>query len=237
MGCVQGYETEVQSETDSLKYFFVSRGKANIIKVIEYQYTQEFEGRSLYNLAFGDYDSSNKTLLDGTNCNNGDVYLVFRTVLSTIPNFFIEYPGAMLMVQGSDSASDLKRNAGQNANENVLKDAKNLTRESLFISTMLIKTSRPLEKTIDSMELRLLKKKTSWSNTRLGNNMTLFFYEEDKYICIMEAKGKKEDSSLLASEKELLSLIAEKLKDKVLFPKKLEAARNYVKNITLPKEG
>lgn len=45
----------------------------------------------------------------------------------------------------------------------------------------------------------------------------------------METKRKK--------EKELLSAVAEKLKDKVLFPKKLKEAKELVKKLTLPNEG
>lgn len=39
---------------------------------------------------------------------NGDVFKVFNTVLSTVPDFFNRYPGHILLVQGSDGREEFE---------------------------------------------------------------------------------------------------------------------------------
>ena len=99
----QAYELKEEKSAQGLKFFFISIGKKDIIKVIQYSYVQEFNGRRLYNLEFGDYDLVNDITSDEVNTNNGDVYRVFACVLKTIPIFFENYSQCILMVQGSDS--------------------------------------------------------------------------------------------------------------------------------------
>lgn len=83
----------------------------------------------------------------------------------------------------------------------------------------------------------MLKTKTLWKSTKQGINIMLFFYEEDKYICTMEPKEKNSRSVVKVPEKHLLSLVAEKLKDRVLFPHKLEEAKDYIKKLTFFNKG
>lgn len=97
------YDVEKSITETGIQYVFVSEGENDIIKAIQYSYVQMFMDRSLYNLGFGDYDAQTDTISDDSNSNNGDHYKVFNTVLSTIPNFFDNYPDAMMAVQGSDS--------------------------------------------------------------------------------------------------------------------------------------
>ncbi len=48
----------------------------------------------------------------------------------------------------------------------------------------------------------------------------------------MKAKEKNQENLVKVSEDGLLSLVAEKLKDRLLFPHKLEEAKDYIKKIT-----
>jgi len=95
----KGHHTEV-----GVKYYFVSNGRSDIIKSIDYSYSSNFENKKIYNLAFGDYNAKTDGISDDVNTENGDVYKVFNTVLSTIPLFFQSYPNSMMIVKGSDSS-------------------------------------------------------------------------------------------------------------------------------------
>lgn len=110
MAGMDSYPTERTQDDHSIKYVFISKGRIGIIKVIQYQYVQDFLGYSVFNLGFGDYDLTTDNVSDECNSNNGDAYAVFHTVLGTIPEFFEMYPGAMLMIQGSDSAPAFEAN-------------------------------------------------------------------------------------------------------------------------------
>ncbi|WP_031526135.1 DUF6934 family protein [Dyadobacter crusticola] len=88
------------------KFMFTSKGSATIIKAVQYTFIEKFEGKNVYNLGFGDYDPQSDDIIDQAKSNNGDAYKVFRTVLSTIPPFFENFPEAIIMVQGSDSSTD-----------------------------------------------------------------------------------------------------------------------------------
>lgn len=103
------YNTELVDDTaEKLLYVFESTGEKEIVKVIEYAPVKRFDGRTVYNLGFGDLDEATGTILDGVNSNNGDVYTVFNTVLSTVPLFFGAFPEAVIMVGGSDGHEDFK---------------------------------------------------------------------------------------------------------------------------------
>lgn len=88
-----------------IKYYFTSNGESNIIKAIDYSYSAVFDGKRIYNLAFGDYDPTTDQISDDVTTQNGDVYKVLNTVLSTIPLFFNSFPDSMMIVRGSDSTS------------------------------------------------------------------------------------------------------------------------------------
>ncbi|WEK38018.1 MAG: hypothetical protein P0Y53_10950 [Candidatus Pseudobacter hemicellulosilyticus] len=95
---------ELDRSVYGTKYFFVSVGREQLVKVVEYAYVGVKEGRLTYNLGFGTYGATEDKLLDIDLSNNGDAYRVLNTVLSTVPHFLCHYPGAMIMVAGSDSA-------------------------------------------------------------------------------------------------------------------------------------
>ena len=106
---------ESDSEDDKyLRFFFISSGTEEIIKVIDFQYLQKFQDHDIYNLAFGNYDLDNDDIVDDANSNNGDPYQVFNTVLSSIPYFFKKFPNNKIIVQGSDSTDEFLVNCKAN---------------------------------------------------------------------------------------------------------------------------
>ncbi len=97
------FQLKEQAVERRLRYFFASIGTATIVKAIEYAPIQEVQGKVVYNLGFGDYDEETDDIVDDINSNNGDVYIVFNTVLNTIPDFFTQHPNDIVYVSGSDS--------------------------------------------------------------------------------------------------------------------------------------
>jgi hypothetical protein len=112
---------------DGLRYFFVSQGEREIIKAIEYSYVKVFNGRSLFNMGFGDYNFITGTVSDEEISNNRDHYKVFHTVLNTVPTLFDTYGDVMMMVQGSDSKPEFiakcKVTCGKKCGEGSCKNA------------------------------------------------------------------------------------------------------------------
>lgn len=103
MNNIPAYNTkQLGKETNRIRYIFESIGEKSITKVIEYSYLTSISGRKVFNLGFGDYDANNDGFIDNVNSNNGDMRMVFNTVLSTIPKFFKTKPNAGIWVQGSD---------------------------------------------------------------------------------------------------------------------------------------
>jgi hypothetical protein len=94
------------SKPQTERFFFESTGSGVIIKVVEYAHIQAVEGRDIFNLGFGDYDPITDQFIDDVSSNNGDVYKVFATVLSTVEGFYKLHPTAILFVQGSDSQAN-----------------------------------------------------------------------------------------------------------------------------------
>ena len=97
------FEDKIEGE---ILYYFISEGNNKLIKAIQYLYVGDIKGSKMYNLGFGDYDEENEGINDSINTDNGDVYKVFNTVLSTVPRFFASVTDAMLIVQGSDSTAN-----------------------------------------------------------------------------------------------------------------------------------
>jgi hypothetical protein len=106
MGYTNVYATEEDTSKKSLRYYFISRGEKDIVKVIDYTKIADNGHYFIFNLAFGDYDSEGDFVIDKVNSNNGDMYPVFHTVLNSVPNFFNKYPKDAIFVQGSDSSHD-----------------------------------------------------------------------------------------------------------------------------------
>lgn len=83
-----------------LKHFeFISEGTKGLIhKIVEYSETGQ---ENVYNLAFGDYDKTTKTINDLSITNNGDSLKVLATVASTVYAFTEKYPKSWIFATGS----------------------------------------------------------------------------------------------------------------------------------------
>ncbi|MGN6437347.1 MAG: DUF6934 family protein [Agriterribacter sp.] len=122
------YEFNLTKSDTNLLFIFMSKGNKEIVKAIQYQYVNELGGRGVYNLGFGNYDVDTDTMTDDTIDNNGDVYKVFNTVLSTIPIFFENNKDAVLLVQGSDSKLDFIEKCRQACSRKCEKECKKANR-------------------------------------------------------------------------------------------------------------
>ncbi len=60
--------------------------------------------------------------------------------------------------------------------------------------------------------------------------MTLCLSRINLYICNMKAKKNTDQIMVKVPEGALLSLVADKLKDRVLFPEKIEAIKKYLQH-------
>lgn len=88
-----------RSEKSLHYYEFISEGpKGQIKKIIEYTETAT---KNVYNLGFGDYDETTKTVSDITVTNNGDSLKVLATVASTVYAFTQKYQEAWILATGS----------------------------------------------------------------------------------------------------------------------------------------
>lgn len=122
------YNTE-QIETErKVRYLFESVGSKPIIKIIEYTPLGVMEGRTIYNLGFGDYHEDSGGIVDDVNSNNGDMYIVFNTILSTVPLFFKANPESVILVSGNDSHEQFIANCLPICKKKCLDTCKNFER-------------------------------------------------------------------------------------------------------------
>jgi hypothetical protein len=92
---------QYRSEELLLFYEFISEGPKGLIKkVVEYTQTST---ENVYNLGFGDYDETTKSINDISVTNNGDSLKVLATVASTVYAFTEKYPHAWILATGSTS--------------------------------------------------------------------------------------------------------------------------------------
>ena len=78
---------------------FVNEGpKGSIKKMVEYSETAT---ENVYNLGFGDYDETTKSVNDLSVTNNGDSLKVLATVASTVYAFIEKHPNAYILATGS----------------------------------------------------------------------------------------------------------------------------------------
>lgn len=139
------YESDFSSENGISQFIFESSGKGNIYKAVQYSpFSTDIDGPILYNLGFGDYDSETKTISDSINSNNGDMWKVFNTVLTTIPIFFEMNPDAPLYIQGSDGSDDFARVCKETCNKNCTDLCKNRYRRIKTYSYFIDKNFKEL---------------------------------------------------------------------------------------------
>jgi hypothetical protein len=122
------YKTEQIEINSKIQYLFESIGINAVIKAIEYTPVAEISGRTVYNLGFGDFDEKSGTIIDDVNSNNGDIYIVFNTVLSTVPMFFETHKDAVIFVSGSDSHDDFIKNCSLTCKKKCESNCKNYQR-------------------------------------------------------------------------------------------------------------
>lgn len=83
------------------QYEFFSEGpRGKIHKVIEYQHIH-FNGYSLFNLSFGDWDKESGVISDKAISNNNDTVKILNTVAISVLHFMKEHPDAMIFAAGS----------------------------------------------------------------------------------------------------------------------------------------
>jgi len=103
------YEFSVlNSGPEELVLGFESAGGS--YKIIAFTFLEERFGRRVFNLGFGEFDQISGSVIDDQVFNKGDGRIILNTVLSSIPVFFSDNPGAALLVQGSDSTDVFLKN-------------------------------------------------------------------------------------------------------------------------------
>lgn len=122
------YNTQQTAEEIKIQYLFESDGVKKIIKAIEYTPIQVMGNRTVFNLGFGDYDEERGTIIDDVNSNNGDMRIVFNTVLSTVPLFFAKNEDAVIIISGSDSHEDFIIRCKPTCKKKCLEECKNFQR-------------------------------------------------------------------------------------------------------------
>jgi hypothetical protein len=116
------------SEVHAYRYTFISTGKRNIDKVIEFIPTAK---NNVYNLAFGDL-LPNGGIDDMANSNNGDIIKIFATIINVLQKFTMKNPSFIIYITGSTRQRTLLYNR-------ILKTYYQLFREKFAIAG-LIKT-------------------------------------------------------------------------------------------------
>lgn len=92
----------LKSGTEFTRFEFISEGpKGAIRKLIEFQNTNNPD---VYNLAFGDYNSTTQEIDDLSVSNNGDTEKVLGTVVAAVYAFLNEYPEVYVYATGSTKA-------------------------------------------------------------------------------------------------------------------------------------
>jgi len=111
-----------------MTFVFISKGKTDIIKVIQYTLLKEIYEQKIFNLGFGDYNVENDKIQDKIDSNNNDAYKVINTVLSTIPLFFEKHRNDYLYVSGSDNDNEFIKHCIIRCKKNCTTHCKNINR-------------------------------------------------------------------------------------------------------------
>ena len=100
------YSEEFDAQQDLLHFSFLSKGKANVPKIVAFSPTT-IDGIQYYNMGLGDlvYDegTGRYRIIDNRTTNNGDHKKVLYTVVLTLYKFFEIHPKATVRIVGSDS--------------------------------------------------------------------------------------------------------------------------------------
>lgn len=113
--------TRIDTDDRGLRFYFESLGTDILSKVIAFSPLSTWVmGRPVFNLGFGDDIPGEAEWRDTSVNNNGDIYRVFNTVLSTVPVFFDQHPEAAIQVRGSDGIKDYFRKCILNCTKNCM---------------------------------------------------------------------------------------------------------------------
>lgn len=108
----------VTSNAEHDTYIFWSHGpKGSVKKVVVYTLISN----GAFNLGFGDWDETNKCLLDHVKTNNGDTQKVLATVAATALDFIAHHPKAGIFIQGTSASKTRLYQMGINANAMLIK--------------------------------------------------------------------------------------------------------------------
>ena len=146
MNNIPAYKTELINNAQKIQYLFESKGHRPIIKAIEYTPVLKRNGKTVYNLGFGDYNEQDGNIFDNINSNNGDIRKVFSTVLNTVPKFFKAHEDAAIWIQGSDSAEDFKKQCEITCKKNCKEFCKNFNRRIKTYTYYIDKNFKELSK-------------------------------------------------------------------------------------------
>jgi hypothetical protein len=100
---LERYEYEIGNSFQ--QYDFYSEGpKGKIRKAVLYSFLGTLDGTDYYNLGFGDYDESERSINDLSVSNNKDRDKVLATVAVTALEFTSHFPGCQILAEGSTPA-------------------------------------------------------------------------------------------------------------------------------------
>lgn len=101
MSAVNHKRYDFQSNEVNLNFEFISTGpKGHILKVVRYS-PQNANGRTYFNLAFGDWNESENTIDDHSTSNNQDSKKILATVAATVLKFTETYPDMPVYARGT----------------------------------------------------------------------------------------------------------------------------------------
>jgi hypothetical protein len=118
-------------DSQSTNYLFFSEGlngRKDVLKIIQYAYLRNYNNKSIFNLGFGDFNMNTWEINDESMTDNGDVYKIFNTVLSTMPQFFGKYPEAAVLIRGSDGRVEFEAKCKQNCTKRCTEFCHNFNR-------------------------------------------------------------------------------------------------------------
>ena len=181
------YNTEQTTEEIKTQYLFESVGEKTIIKAIEYTPIANMGGRTVYNLGFGDYDEALGTIVDDVNSNNGDIYIVFNTVLSTVPMFFAINEDVVIIVSGSDSHDEFINDCLPTCKKKCIEHCKNYQRRIKTYRYYVDKNFEELSYIISSLDVIKVKQIRLY-NTYQNTNTMIFWFIRKNNITLQNIK-------------------------------------------------
>ncbi|MBN8855388.1 MAG: hypothetical protein BGO55_27250 [Sphingobacteriales bacterium 50-39] len=95
---------DIEKDKNDFVYWFFSEGpRGRIKKGVRFRHMPDV-GKNAFNLAFGDWEDSTKSLDDRVVSNNGDHLKVLHSVAEAVREFMNLWPDAVLHVRGSTSS-------------------------------------------------------------------------------------------------------------------------------------